>query len=174
MSVSDRAGDRPGRGRSSIILTLLRSLLLIIAALLIGLVMGGQMGWFAGKRPADLGVHQGRFKPAPPTPNCVNSQSTEDYSKIPPLAYSGDGKVALARLQALVAALPAARVIDFRADYVYAEFRTKWLGFVDDVEFYLDENAGVIHVRSASRLGYKDFGVNRQRVTEIRLAFGSG
>ncbi len=132
------------------------------------------MGLFAGKRPGDLGVHEGRFKPAPPTPNCVNSQSMEDYSKIAPLAYSGDGKVALGRLHALVAALPAARVIDFRADYVYAEFSSKWLGFVDDVEFYLDEKAAVIHVRSASRLGRKDFGVNRQRVEAIRLAFGSG
>lgn len=131
------------------------------------------MGLFSGKRPADLGVHEGRFKPAPPTPNCVNSQSTEGYSRIAPLAYSGDGKIALARLHALVAALPAARVIDFRSDYVYAEFRSQWLGFVDDVEFYLDEKAAVIHVRSASRLGRKDFGVNRQRIEAIRASFGN-
>ena len=132
------------------------------------------MGWFSGRRPADLGVHEGRLKPAPPTPNCVNSQSAAGYSSIAPLAYAGDGKAALARLHALVAAMPAARVIEFRADYIYAEFTTKWLGFVDDVEFYLDERAAVIHARSASRLGRKDFGVNRQRVEAIRLAFGSG
>lgn len=174
MGASDGAVDGPGRGKTSIISTVLRGLLLAIAALLIGLVIGGQVGWFSGKRPADLGVHQGRFKPAPPTPNCVNSQSTEGYSRIAPLAYSGDARIALARLHALVAALPAARVIDFRADYIYAEFSSKWLGFVDDVEFYLDENAGVIHVRSASRLGKKDFGVNRQRVEAIRRVFGGG
>ncbi len=131
------------------------------------------MGLFSGTRPADLGVHDGRLKPAPPTPNCVNSQSTEGYSKIAPLAYAGDGKAALARLHALVAALPAARIIDVRADYVRAEFKSKWLGFVDDVEFHLDERAAVIHVRSASRLGRKDFGVNRQRIEAIRTAFGN-
>lgn len=173
MRASDGAGDRRGRGKPSIIPTVLRGLLLTIAALLIGFVIGGQMGLFSGKRPADLGVHEGRFKPAPPTPNCVNSQSTEGYSRIAPLAYSGDGKIALARLHALVAALPAARVIDFRSDYVYAEFRSQWLGFVDDVEFYLDEKAAVIHVRSASRLGRKDFGVNRQRIEAIRASFGN-
>lgn len=139
-----------------------------------GLVAGGQMGLFEGKRPTGLGVHQGRLKPAPPTPNCVNSQSTEGDSKIAPLAYAGDGKIALARLHGLVAAMAAARIVEFRPGYVYAEFTSKWLGFVDDVEFYLDEKAGVIHVRSASRLGRKDFGVNRQRVDAIRQAFGNG
>ena len=172
MSAGD--GDRQGRGKASIIAIVARGLLLLVVALPVGLVIGGQMGLLAGKRPADLGVHQGRLKPAPPTPNCVNSQSTDGYSKIAPLAYTGDGKAALKRLHALVAAMPATKAIDSRSDYVYAEFSSKWLGFTDDVEFYLDEQAGVIHVRSASRLGRKDFGVNRRRVEAIRLALGSG
>jgi len=154
--------------------TVLRGLIVTIAALLIGIVAGGQMGLFAGKRPTDLGVHEGRLKSAPPTPNCVNSQSAGGYAGIAPFGYSGDGKLALARLHALITAIPAGKVIEFRADYIYAEFTSKWLGFVDDVEFYLDEKAGVIHVRSASRLGRKDFGVNRQRVEEIRRAFAGG
>ena len=128
------------------------------------------MGLFAGTRPIDLGVHEGWLKPAPPTPNCVNSQSTDGYPAIAPFAYNGDGKLALARLHAVVAAMPAAKIIDSRRDYFYAEFTSRWLGFVDDVEFYLDEKASVIHVRSASRLGRKDFGVNRQRVEAIRAA----
>jgi uncharacterized protein (DUF1499 family) len=154
--------------------TVLRRLLLTAAMLLIGLVVAGQAGLFAGKRPTDIGVHQGRLKPAPATPNCVNSQSPDGYSKIAPFAYSGDGKAALTRLRALVASMPSATVIDSRPDYVSAEFRSKWLGFVDDVEFYLDERTGVIHVRSASRLGRKDFDVNRQRVEAIRESFGKG
>ena len=145
--------------------------LLAIVALLIGLVIAGQAGLLAGTRPADLGVHEGRLKPAPPTPNCVNSQSVDGYSKIAPFAYTGDGKAALARLDALVAALPAARVIERRGDYVYAEFTSRWLGFVDDVELYLDQKAGVIQVRSASRIGRGDWGVNRQRVEAIRAAY---
>lgn len=151
----------------------LRRVVPAIVALLIGIVAGGQMGLFAGKRPTDLGVHEGRLKPAPPTPNCVNSQSAGAYSKIAPFGYTGDGKVALARLHAVIMAMPGARVVEVQAGYVYAEFTSRWLGFVDDVEFLLDENAAVIHVRSASRLGRKDFGVNRQRVEAIREAFGS-
>ena len=150
----------------------LRRALLTIAALSIGLVAAGRMGLFTGSRPTDLGVHDGRLKPAPATPNCVNSQSANGYSTIAPLAYAGDGKIALARLHALLAAMPAAKVIDVRADYIYAEFSSKWLGFVDDVEFHLDEKAAVIHVRSASRLGRRDFNVNRQRVEAIRQALG--
>ena len=130
------------------------------------------MGLFAGSRPTGLGVHEGRLKLSPPTPNCVNSQSADGYSKIAPLAYAGDGRAALARLKALITTMPAARVVEFRADYLYAEFTSRWLGFVDDVEFYLDETAGVIHVRSASRVGRKDFGVNRERVEAIRQGLG--
>ncbi|KAL3803759.1 hypothetical protein ACHAW5_004610 [Stephanodiscus triporus] len=54
--------------------------------------------------------------------------------------------------------MPAANIVESKPGYVYAKFTTKWMGFVDDVEFYLDEKSGVIQVRSASRLGYKDFG----------------
>ncbi|MCX7164956.1 MAG: DUF1499 domain-containing protein [Rhodocyclales bacterium] len=153
--------------------TVLRRAILTIVALLTGIVAGGQMGLFAGKRPADLGVHEGRLKPAPTTPNCVNSQSADGYSRIAPLTYAGDGKSAMARIHAIVEAMPAGKLIDFRGDYIYAEFTSKLLGFVDDVEFFLDEKAGVIHVRSASRLGHGDHGVNRQRVEAVRQALGS-
>ena len=148
--------------------TVLRRLLLAIVALPFALVLGGQAGLLAGTRPADLGAHEGRLKPAPPTPNCVNSQSTGGYSKIAPFTYAGDGRKAMARLHAIVGAMPAVKIIDSRPDYVHAEFTSRWLGFVDDVEFYLDAKAAVIHVRSASRLGHGDHGVNRQRVEAIR------
>lgn len=168
------ADGNPGPESLSWLRTLARRILLPLAVVLAGVIAGGQMGLFAGSRPTGLGVHEGRLKPPPSTPNCVNSQSVDGYSKIAPLAYTGDGKAALARLIALIATLPTARVVEVRPDYLYAEFTSKWMGFVDDVEFYLDEKAGVIHVRSASRLGRKDFGVNRERVEGIRLAFGSG
>ncbi len=131
------------------------------------------MGLLSGRRPKNLGVHDGQLKPAPSSPNCVNSQSAKGYSKIAPIAYTGDGKVALARINALVAATPGAKIVESKANYLYAEFTTKLLGFVDDVEFFVDEMASVIHVRSASRLGHKDFGVNRKRIESIREAFGS-
>lgn len=159
--------------RFSVVRTVLRRMVLTIVALLIGIVVGGQMGLFAGKRSPDLGVHEGRLKPAPPTPNCVSSQSTGGYSKIAPFTYAGDGRKAMARLHDLVGAMPAAKIIESRPEYLYTEFTSRWIGFVDDVEFYLDEKAAVIHVRSASRLGHGDHGVNRQRVEAIRAALGN-
>ena len=66
-----------------------------------------------------------------------------------------------------------AEVIDVKPDYIYAEFRTKGMGYVDDVEFYIDPKTQIIHFRSAARLPYSDWGVNRNRMEEIRKAFVS-
>lgn len=132
------------------------------------------MGLFSGKRPVGLGTQNGQLKPAPSSPNCVSSQATTTYHQIAPFAILGDPQVALERLKGVVTAMPAAKIVESKPGYVYAEFTTKWMGFVDDVEFYLDEKSGVIQVRSASRLGYKDFGVNRARVEAIRSKFGAG
>lgn len=129
------------------------------------------MGLFTGKRPSDLGVRDGRLKAAPSSPNCVSSQALSAYHKIEPLAFKGNGKMAFDRLKSLVAELPRSEIIETSEKYLYAECKTKLLGFVDDVEFYLDEDAVSIHVRSASRLGRKDFGVNRARIETIRLNF---
>jgi uncharacterized protein (DUF1499 family) len=149
----------------------LRRLGFLLGLLALGVLIGGQMGLLSGTRPGDIGVQQGRLKPAPTTPNCVNSQSTGGYAAIAPLRFSGDGAAALKQLAAVIEAMPGATLIERRANYLYAEYATKWLGFVDDVEFVLDAAAGVIHVRSASRLGRKDFGVNRARVETIRARF---
>jgi uncharacterized protein (DUF1499 family) len=61
-----------------------------------------------------------------------------------------------------------------RDGYLHVEFTSATMGFVDDVEFVLDAPARTIHVRSSSRLGYRDFGVNRERVEKIRSAFAEG
>ena len=64
--------------------------------------------------------------------------------------------------------MPRTSIVEERADYLYAEFASRLLGFVDDVEFYFPPNERIIHVRSASRLGHSDFGVNRKRIEDIR------
>jgi uncharacterized protein (DUF1499 family) len=74
----------------------------------------------------------------------------------------------MARLRAVIDRLPGARVVEQRDDYLYARFQTRLLRFVDDAEFWYDPAAQAIQVRSASRLGRKDFGVNRARVEAIR------
>lgn len=125
------------------------------------------MGILSGKRPADLGVRNGSLKAAPSSPNAVSSQAT-DAHQIAPLAVKGSQEQAMKALKAIVEGTPNARIVETKPDYLYAEYASSLLGFVDDVEFYFPPNAKVIHVRSASRLGYSDLGVNRKRIEAIR------
>jgi uncharacterized protein (DUF1499 family) len=128
---------------------------------------------FAGKRPQNLGVKDGKLTPCPGTPNCVNSQSSDPKSQIAPLTYQTSSQEAMAKLKQVVENMERTRIITESPNYLYAEFQTKLMGFVDDVEFYCDESANCIHVRSASRLGKSDLGVNRKRVEEIRARFNA-
>lgn len=126
------------------------------------------MNLLAGKRPSNLGVQDGRLAPCPNTPNCVSSQSTDTVHKIEPLTYKSSSEEAFAKLKQAIASLPRTKIITQSPNYLYAEFTSTIMGFVDDVEFYLDADAKVIHVRSASRLGQSDLGVNRKRIETIR------
>ncbi len=74
----------------------------------------------------------------------------------------------MAKLKGVIQSLPRTKIIAETDNYLYAEFTSAMMGFVDDVEFYVDEAAKVIHVRSASRLGQSDLGVNRKRVESLR------
>lgn len=118
---------------------------------------------FAGKRPTNLGVKAGKLAPCPSTPNCVSSQSTDSDHSIEPLPYTE-----VANLKRVVNNMERTTIIEETENYLYAEFKSKLMGFVDDVEFHKDDVNQVIHVRSASRLGQSDLGVNRKRVEEIR------
>ena len=71
-------------------------------------------------------------------------------------------------LRRAVESMERSTVIKAERDYLYAEYRTRLLRYVDDVELYYDEKQGVVHVRSASRLGRRDFGVNRKRIEALR------
>jgi uncharacterized protein (DUF1499 family) len=117
---------------------------------------------FDWRRPTNLGVRNGRLAPCRRTPNCVSSQAdpadAEHY--IAPLT----GRIEDVRRA--VESMPRTTIVSVTADYLYAEFRSKLLGFVDDVEFFFDGSA--VQVRSASRLGRRDFAVNRKRVERVR------
>lgn len=148
--------------------------LVAIAALLAAIeTFGGQpMGLFAGSRPTQLGYTAGKFVPPSWKPNCVSSTVEKtDKHYIEPLTFSGSSADAWKKLQGIVKGSPRASVISENAGYLYAEFKSAGLGFVDDVEFALDEKAGAIQVRSASRLGIRDFDVNRKRIESIRSQF---
>jgi uncharacterized protein (DUF1499 family) len=117
---------------------------------------------FNWRRPTNLGVDEGRLAPCRPTPNCVCSQADPSDRE----HYIAPLKASLDEVRKAVEALPRTRIVLAHPDYLYAEFRSKLLGYVDDVEFFFDGTA--IQVRSASRLGRRDFGVNRARIEEIR------
>jgi uncharacterized protein (DUF1499 family) len=159
---------------------MLKWLWIVPLALVVLLLVAGQAGLLLGKTPNHLGVKDGKLKPPSKTPNSVSSQThlwtgheQAAYSQIDPLKpVSGpsaqDGQATLDRLQALVSKMPGAEVVKAEPGYLYATFTTSLLRFRDDAEFWFDPAAGVIQVRSASRIGRKDFGVNRQRIETLR------
>lgn len=126
------------------------------------------MGLLSGKRPADLGVRNGNLKAPPSSPNAVSSQATGGYHQIAPLAYKGSQEQAMKALKQIVESTPNTRIVEVKPDYLYAEYESALMGFVDDVEFYFPPGGKIIHVRSASRLGYSDLGANRKRIETIR------
>lgn len=157
------------------------SLLAVVLLLPVLVVLAGQLGAFGGTPPTDLGVRDGRLKAPSATPNSVTSQAAlwpqhpmAARAAIAPLRYSGDGRAAMRRLADTLRAMERTTVVSDEPGYLYAQCRTKLLRFTDDVEFWLDEPAGVIQVRSASRIGRGDRGVNRARVEAIRQQAGFG
>jgi uncharacterized protein (DUF1499 family) len=126
---------------------------------------------FNWRRPTNLGVKDGRLAPCRSTPNCVCSQADpadrEHY--IAPITFRGR----MDELRRAVESMRRSTVIAAERNYLYAEYRTALMRYVDDVELYYDERAGLVHVRSASRLGRRDFGVNRKRVEELRALIGA-
>jgi uncharacterized protein (DUF1499 family) len=123
---------------------------------------------FSGTRPTNLGVNDGKLRDCPNSPNCVSSQSIDAEHKIAPLSYTGEPAKALADLKSVISSLPRTKIITANDNYIYAEFTSALMGYVDDVEFYLNTDKQIIEVRSASRLGESDLGVNRDRIETIR------
>jgi uncharacterized protein (DUF1499 family) len=129
---------------------------------------------FSWKRPDNLGARDGRLAPCRRTPNCVSSQAapSDAEHRIAPIPFKGSTVEAMVAAKRAIESMERASIVREEPGgtffYLYAEFRSRLLGFVDDVELLFDEGAGVFHVRSASRLGRRDFGVNRKRVELLR------
>ncbi|MCP3920797.1 MAG: DUF1499 domain-containing protein [bacterium] len=117
----------------------------------------------------ELGLEGGALRPCPDSPNCVSSLATDDGHRVEPM-WRGDDTLERAwmRLESTVRGRLRTNVVERRADYLWAEFSSSLLGFVDDVEFHLDRGKRVIHVRSASRVGHSNLGANRKRVEALR------
>lgn len=121
-------------------------------------------------RAAAPGLEDGRLRACPASPNCVVSEGGDATHSVAPIPFRGTPEEAMRDLVAAVSGLPRTRVVASRPDYLHAEFRSLVFRFVDDFEARIDAAAKVIQVRSASRSGYSDLGVNRRRVETIRAA----
>lgn len=111
--------------------------------------------------------------PCPASPNCVSSQTGDREHYIEPLRFTGDATLSWNRLKSSLSMESRLTIVKDTGSYLHVEARSLIFRFIDDVEFVLDPAAGVIQVRSASRVGYSDFGVNRRRVERIREVFSN-
>ena len=149
--------------------------LLIVAAsitliVVIALAVLGYRSHFTGA----YGLVEGRLKPCPGTPNCVTSESGSDPAHaIEPLLYAAeDAAQVLPRLKAIIRDM-GGNIQAETTDYLAATFTSPVFRFVDDLELRIDAGQNTIHLRSASRVGRSDFGVNRKRVALLKTAFQS-
>lgn len=152
-------------------------LFILASALTVSAIVAGQTGLLHGETPADLGVRQGKLKGPSATENSVSSQADlyqdhpqRKYASIAPLPVRGEGPATIARLRSIVKGMDGAKLITTAPDYLYAQYTTRLMQYVDDVEFWFDPGSNVIQVRSASRLGESDLGVNRKRIEAVRAA----
>jgi len=121
-----------------------------------------------------LGTENGQLKECPTTPNCVNSQAKDKQHFIEPIVITGPPLEAKKHILNILKELKQSKIKVVEDDYIRAEFTSRVFRFVDDVEFYFPDTKseeGIIHVRSASRVGHSDFGVNRKRIEQIRSKF---
>ena len=159
---------------------IIKWVLIVIALVVLTGLLAGQLGLLKGTPPTDLGIHGGKLKPPSKTPNSVSSQASlypdhpqRTYADIAPLPLRGDANATLDRIAGIIESMEGGKIIRREPGYIYAQFTTRLMKYVDDAEFWYDPSAEVIQIRSASRLGSSDLGVNRKRIESIRQKLDS-
>lgn len=127
----------------------------------------------SGTVPSNIGPMDGRLSDCPKSPNCISSGANDKKHFIAPLQYSDSFSQAYSRLIFAVKSISGSQIIVKEENYIHAGFTSRVFRFVDDAEFLFDEKEKKIHIRSASRKGYSDLGVNRKRMEKIRRIFAS-
>jgi uncharacterized protein (DUF1499 family) len=136
----------------------------ILLTLIISVILPG-VSWATG-----LGIDNGHLISCPASDNCVVSQNADANHNIEPITYHIGRAKAKELLLKVLTVVPRTEVIEQTDNYIHALSKSRIFKFVDDVEFYLPVDKSVIHMRSASRVGESDLGVNRRRMEQIRLA----
>lgn len=147
---------------------------LIVSILVLLLLVG--LGILGHRRlimePATgLGVQGGALSACPASPNCVSTSAADEAHRVEPLVLQGDADAAMSRLREIVEQMPRMRIVDSTASYLHAEATSLIWRYVDDLEIYVDAAGSQIHLRSASRTGYSDLGVNRDRIEALATAY---
>ncbi len=145
----------------------MRKRIILIGTALIAMSLSLSGCWWAETKAG--GVVDGNLAPCPDSPNCVSTQAASDdsYHRMEPIPVTGSAADAQAAIVAAIQSMPRSTIIVTEPTYIHAEFRSALWRFVDDVEFYIDAEAGLIHFRSASRLGYSDMEANRTRMDAL-------
>ena len=132
------------------------------------MILAAITGGCSGSRPDSVGVHNSRLSDCPGSPNCVSSESTDDRFQVPSLHLADTSGNQWEELIATVKAMPRTSIIVQTDNYLHAECKSRVFRFVDDLELLLNRETGEISIRSASRVGRSDFGVNRKRIDSLR------
>jgi len=122
---------------------------------------------------SEAGLVDGKLRPCPSSPNCVCSQESDPSHRVEPWPFSDEPEAARERLLAALKSLPRMELLSSEPRYLHATFTSAIFRWVDDVELLIDEEARLVHVRSASRSGWSDLGVNRRRARDLRATFES-
>lgn len=109
-----------------------------------------------------------RLAPCPDSPNCVSSDAQNTRHAVAPMHLVADPATGWTAIQEIINQMPRTKIIEATDRYLHITFKSRLWGFIDDLELKLDPQTNIISIRSASRSGKYDFGVNRRRVEDLR------
>jgi len=126
------------------------------------------VGGCSGKRPDEIGIDPSGLRGCPKSPNCVSSEAKDEKHAIESFRLKGDPNVSWPLIQDEIASMPRWTIVTATDNYIHVECKSRIFRFIDDLELYFNSSNGIISIRSASRIGYSDFGANRRRVELLR------
>jgi uncharacterized protein (DUF1499 family) len=147
----------------------------VIAILLVALVVGVtvKLIWQNSKLPDYVGVHDGQFASLPNSPNAVSSQTEDATRRVEPLPMLASFEITQAALTNTLQEMGKNKISKVDGPYLHAVFTSSSMGYNDDVELWIDEEAGIVHYRSQSRVGYSDMGANKARYERFRSIYST-
>ena len=145
----------------------MKYLVVLVIAVIAGVALRPAVSYLSKSR-SQAGLTNGQLLACPEKPNCVSSQASNENQMIQPLVLSEFPGLSLDTIAALIRQQPGAQIVTLDTHYLHATYKSRMAGFVDDVEFLLQPDTGTIQVKSASRLGHSDLGVNRKRIEAVR------